>query len=75
MEIMIHDDELDCLADKAIDLSLDGLAAYPFGHPNAGEADADYWQAISDLAHHPRFNDIVTELPFQVRVDCEGALL
>ena len=67
--------DINHLADKAVGLYLDGLPAYPFGHPNAGEADADYWQAVDDLAHHSRFDDIVTELPFEVRVDCEGALL
>ena len=67
--------DIDSLADKAVGLYLDGLPAYPFGHPNAGEADADYWQAVDDLAHHPRFDDIVTELPFEVRVDCEETLL
>lgn len=56
-------------------MHLDGLPDYHFGHPNAGEGDFDYWQAVDDLAHHPRFDDIVTELPFEVRVDCEGALL
>ena len=75
MGIMIHDDELDRLADKAIELHLDGLPAYPFGHPDAGEADAQYWQTVDDLAHHPRFDDVVESLPFEVRVDCEGALL
>ena len=75
MGIMIHDDELDRLADKAIELHLDGLPAYPFGHPDGGEADAQYWQTVADLAHHPRFDDVVESLPFEVRVDCEGALL
>lgn len=75
MGIMIHDDELDRLVDKAIELHLDGLPAYPFGHPDAGDADAQYWQAVDDLAHHPRFDDVVASLPFEVRVDCEGALL
>ena len=67
--------DINHLADKAVELYLDGLPAYPFGHPNAGEADAQYWQAIEDLVRHPHFDDIVTELPFEVRVDCEGALL
>ena len=58
-----------------INMHLDGLPRYPFGHPNAGEDDADYWQAVSELARHPRFNDVVEDLPFEVRVDCEGALL
>lgn len=67
--------DIDHLVVKVINMHLDGLPAYPFGHPYSGEADADYWQAVDDLAHHPRFNDIVTKLPFQVRVDCEEALL
>lgn len=58
-----------------INMHLDGAPYYPFGHPNAGEYDADYWQAVDDLAHHPRFNDVVGDLPFEIRVDCEGALL
>lgn len=58
-----------------INMYLDGAPYYPFGHPYSGEADADYWQAVDDLAHHPRFDDIVTGLPFEVRVDCEGTLL
>ena len=67
--------DINHLADKAVELYLDGLPAYPFGHPYSGQADADYWQAVDDLAHHPRFDDIVTGLPFEVRVDCEEALL
>ena len=67
--------DINHLADKAVELYLDGLPAYPFGHPYSGQADADYWQTIDDLAHHPRFDDIVTGLPFEVRVDCEEALL
>ena len=58
-----------------INMHLGGAPHYPFGHPNAGEDDADYWQAVDELAHHPRFNDLVEGLPFEVRVDCEGALL
>jgi len=67
--------DIENLVDKVIDMHLDGLPAYPFGHPYSGEADADYWQAVDDLAHHPCFDDIVTGLPFEVRVDCEGTLL
>lgn len=73
MRIMATD--IDRLATRVINMHLDGLPDYHFGHPNAGEGDFDYWQAVDDLAHHPRFDDIVTELPFEVRVDCEGALL
>ena len=58
-----------------VNMNLDGLPRYPFGHPNAGEDDRDYWQAVDELAHHPRFNDTLMDLPFEVRVDCEGALL
>lgn len=60
---------------RVTNMHLDGLPHYPFGHPNAGEDDADYWQVVDDLAHHPRFNDMLMDLPFEVRVDCEGALL
>lgn len=67
--------DIDSLVVKVINMHLDGLPAHPFGHPNAGEEDFDYWQAVDDLARHPRFDDVVTELPFEVRVDCEGALL
>lgn len=56
-------------------MHLDGAPYYPFGHPNAGEGDRDYWQVVDELAHHPRFDDVVEDLPFEVRVDCEGALL
>lgn len=67
--------DINHLADKAVELYLDGLPAYPFGHPYSGQADADYWQTIDDLAHHPCFDDVVEDLPFEVRVDCEGTLL
>lgn len=67
--------DIDHLVVKVINMHLDGLPAHPFGHPGACESDADYWQAVDDLAHHPRFDDIATDLPFEVRVDCEGALL
>lgn len=67
--------DIDHLVVKVINMHLDGLPAHPFGHPNTGEADAGYWQAVDDLAHHPRFDGVVTDLPFEVRVDCEGALL
>lgn len=66
---------IDNLVARVINMHLDGLPDYHFGHPNAGEEDFNYWQAVDDLAHHPHFNDVVTELPFEVRVDCEGALL
>lgn len=67
--------DIDRLTVKVINMHLDGLPHHPFGHPGACEDDADYWQAVDDLARHPRFGDVVTELPFEVRVDCEGALL
>lgn len=67
--------DLERLSERVINMHLDGLPAHSFGHPDAGEADVDYWQAVDDLAHHPRFNDLVIDLPFEVRVDCEGALL
>lgn len=67
--------DIDNLAVKVINMHLDGLPAHPFGHPDSGKGDADYWQAVDDLARHPRFDEVVTELPFEVRVDCEGALL
>lgn len=67
--------DIDSLVVKVINMHLDGLPAYPFGHPYSGEADVDYWQTVDDLAHHPRFDDVVEDLPFEVRVDCEGALL
>lgn len=67
--------DIENLVARVTNTHLDGLPDYRFGHPNAGEGDFDYWQAVDDLAHHPRFNDIVEDLPFEVRVDCEGALL
>ena len=67
--------DIENLAARVINMQLDGRPAHPFGHPYSGQADADYWQAVDDLAPPPRFDDIVTELPFEVRVDCEGALL
>ena len=67
--------DIENLVAGVTNMHLDGLPAYPFGHPNAGEGDFDYWQAVDDLAHHPRFNDTLMDLPFEVRVDCEGALL
>lgn len=67
--------DIDNLMTKVINMHLDGLPHHPFGHPCTCEDDAEYWQVVDDLAHHPRFDDIVTELPFEVRVDCEGALL
>lgn len=67
--------DIEHLMTRVINMHLDGLPVHPFGHPDAGEGDADYWQAVDDLAHHPRFNDIVEDLPFEVRVGCEGALL
>ncbi len=67
--------DIERLATRVINMHLDGLPAHPYGHPYSGQADADYWQTIDDLAHHSRFNDIVEDLPFEVRVDCEGALL
>ena len=67
--------DIENLVVKVTNMHLDGLPDYRFGHPNAGEDDADYWQDVSELARHPRFNDVVEDLPFEVRVDCEGALL
>lgn len=67
--------DIENLVARVTNMHLDGLPYYHFGHPNSGEGDFDYWQAVDDLAHHPRFNDIVEDLPFEVRVDCEGALL
>ena len=67
--------DIENLAARVANMHLDGLPDYHFGHPNASEGDFDYWQAVDDLAHHPRFNDVVKDLPFEVRVDCEGALL
>lgn len=67
--------DIENLVARVTNMHLDGAPYYPFGHPNAGGDDADYWQAVSELAHHPRFNDVVGGLPFEIRVDCEGALL
>lgn len=67
--------DIENLVTRVTNMHLDGLPDYHFRHPNAGEEDAQYWQAVDDLAHHSRFNDVVEELPFEVRVDCEGALL
>lgn len=67
--------DIERLAERVINMHLDGLPRHPFGHPDTDEDDADYWQAVDDLARHPQFDDLVTELPFEVRVDCEGALL
>lgn len=67
--------DIDNLVVRVINMHLDGLPDYHFGHPDAGEGDRDYWQAVDELAHHPRFNDTLMDLPFEVRVDCEGALL
>ena len=67
--------DIENLVARVTNMYLDGLPDYHFGHPNAGEDDRDYWQTVDDLAQHPRFNDIVEDLPFEVRVDCEGALL
>ena len=67
--------DIEHLMVRVSNMHLDGLPAYPFGHPYSGQADADYWQAVDELAHHPRFNDTLMDLPFEVRVDCEGALL
>ena len=47
--------DIERLAERVISMHLDGLPRHPFGHPNAGEEDADYWQAIDELAHHPNY--------------------
>ena len=69
------DDSPDSLADKAIEMNLDGLPAHPFGHPCTGEADQEYWQTVEDLAYHPNFWGVLEELPAGVRVHCEEVLL
>lgn len=67
--------DVDFLADKAIEMQLDGLPAHPYGHPCTGEADQEYWQTVEDLAYHPNFWDVLEELPLEVRVHCEEVLL
>ena len=65
--------DIENLVARVTNMHLDGLPDYHFGHPNAGEGDFDYWQAVDDLAHHPRFNDSQIFTRFYIYSGCRNS--